>query len=311
MNLFEKKGIKPMLIGLQKEAFDSDEHIFELKLDGIRCIAYLDENGVDLRNKRNIRLIDKTPELDQIHRQVKGRCILDGELAVIRDGRTDFSEIQKRVMMTNSSKIRLASQRCPVCFTAFDILFYEDKETISLPLMERKELLTSIVASENEHFAVSRFIEQRGREFFAMTGERGLEGIVAKKKDSRYYFDKRTKDWIKIKNMEDDDFIICGYICKSNNVVSLVLGQYDKAHLIYKGHVTLGVSVNEIIQIMKLKCDQNPFSDIPKGNEKVQWIQPKLVCTVEYMTGTENGGLRQPVFKGLRNDKLALECQKN
>jgi len=140
--------------------------------------------------------------------------------------------------------------------------------------------------------------------------EADADFIVAKKKDSRYYFDKRTKDWIKIKNMEDDDFIICGYICKGNNVVSLVLGQYDKARLICRGHVTLGVSVNEIIQIMKLKCDQNPFSDIPKGNEKVQWVQPKLVCTVEYMTGAGNGGLRQPVFKGIRNVKVALECSK-
>lgn len=300
MNLFEKKEIKPMLIGLQKDAFDSDEHIFELKLDGIRCIAYLDENGVDLRNKRNIRLLDKMPELDQIHRQVKGRCILDGELAVIRDGRTDFSEIQKRVMMTNSSKIRLASQRCPACFTAFDILFYEDKEIISLPLMERKELLASIVASENEYFAVSRFIEKRGREFFAMTGECGLEGIVAKKKDSRYYFDKRTKDWIKIKNMEDDDFIICGYICKSNNVVSLVLGQNEKDGLVYKGHVTLGVSGKDLKQIMKLRCDRVPFTEIPKGNEDAKWVLPELICTVEYMSRTENGGYRQPVFKGIR-----------
>ena len=168
-------------------------------------------------------------------------------------------------------------------------------------------MLASVVLQENAQFAISRYIEERGRDFFDMTGACGLEGIVAKKKDSRYYFDRRTRDWIKIKNMEDDDFVICGYIYKENNMVSLVLGQYEGKTLVYKGHVTLGVSRREIGLIEKLRCDCSPFLEIPKGNENAVWVRPEMVCTVEYMSRTENGGYRQPVFKGIREDKTAKE----
>lgn len=122
-DLFQDKNIKPMLIGAEGEAFDSEEYLYELKLDGERCIAYLDAEGTELRNKRNMKMLPKVPELSQIHRQVRCRCILDGELAVIHDGKPDFFLIQKRSMMSNPLKIELESQRHPACFTAFDILF--------------------------------------------------------------------------------------------------------------------------------------------------------------------------------------------
>ena len=101
MDLFESKNIKPMLIGEMQEAFDSPDYIYELKLDGERCIAYLDKDSTDLRNKRNIKMLAKVPELSNIHKQVKCRCILDGELIVIKDGKPDFFEIQRRSLMSN------------------------------------------------------------------------------------------------------------------------------------------------------------------------------------------------------------------
>lgn len=308
MNLFERKEIKPMLIGSTGGAFDSEDYIYELKLDGIRCIAYLDKEGTDLRNKRNIRLLEKVPELAAINKMVEKPCILDGELYVLRDGRTDFFEIQRRVMTGNAAKIRLAAQRYPACFTAFDILFYAGRETAELPLLERKKLLAAVTGRESDRFSIARYIENQGKAFFAMTGERGLEGIVAKKKNSRYYFNKRTKEWIKIKNMEDEDFVICGYIYKENHVISLILGQYEEGLLTCKGHVTLGVSGTAVERIRRLQCSKAPFLAVPKGNEKAVWVKPELVCTVEYMEKQESGGYRQPVFKGLRNDKTPQEC---
>lgn len=301
MTLFEKKNIKPMLIGIQGEPFDDPDYFYELKLDGIRCIAYLDGTGTDLRNKRNIRLLPKVPELSQIHKQVKKSCILDGELAVIKDGRTDFYEIQKRVMTENPMKIRLAAERFPACFTAFDILYLDGQETVSLPLWERKKLLTAVMAKESKFFAVSHYIQGNGTNFFQLTKKHKLEGIVAKRKDSRYYFDKRTKDWIKIKNMADEDFVICGYIMKSSRMTSLVLGQYTEDGLEYKGHVTLGVSGKVIEQLGGLICDVSPFGKVPAGNEKAVWVRPELVCTVEYMAD-EGSARRQVVFRGIRTD---------
>jgi len=132
-----------------------------------------------------------------------------------------------------------------------------------------------------------------------------LKSIV----DSKYYLDKRTKDWIKIKNLQDDDFVVCGYIFKNNNVISNVIGQYANKELIYKGHVTLGISTSDFKIINSIpKISMSIFDDLPSGNNTAVWIEPSLVCIVKYMMKTANGSLRQPVFKGLRDDKLAKDC---
>lgn len=310
-DLFQEKNIKPMLIGMEGEAFDSDEYLYELKLDGERCIAYLDAEGTDLRNKRNMKMLSKVPELSQIHRQVKCRCILDGELAVIHKGKPDFFLIQKRSMMSNPMKIELEAQRHPACFTAFDILYYGDHPVTDIPLMERKKLLQGVVEEESARFAVSRPIEGQGIAFYQLAEQQNLEGIVAKRKDSRYYFDKRTKDWIKCKNLKDSDYVVCGYIPKENHMTSIVLGQYRNGELLYKGHVTLGVGGESFRKIREIpRLDHSPMN-VPDGNENAVWVQPKLVCTVKYMMKTESGGLRQPVFKGLRADKQPRECMED
>lgn len=310
-DIWETKNIRPMLIGIEGQPFDSDEYIYELKLDGERCIAYLDRDKTILKNKRNILMLPKVPELAEIHKNVNVRCILDGELAVIKDGRPDFFEIQKRSMMSNPVKIDMAAKKYPACFTAFDILYYENRQVTDLPLTERKELLQKAVISENGRFAVSRFIEKNGIQFYALAEQQELEGIVAKRKDSKYYFDKRTKDWIKIKYLQDDDFVVLGYVPKENSMNSIILGQYSNGQLVYKGHVTLGVGGEPFRRIKTLNKTDCPFSEIPKGNENAVWVTPELVCTVKYMMKTESGGMRQPVFKGLREDKSPEECIDN
>jgi len=307
MDIFETKNIKPMLIGEIQDAFDSPDYIYELKLDGVRCIAYLDNTGVELRNKRNLRVSPIYPELKEIHKQVKKRCILDGELIVVKDGKPDFSEMQRRSLMTNKFRIELAASKLPVSFTAYDILYLDGRILTDLPLVERKDLLQKTV-KENDRLAISRYIEEKGIDLFSLTVQQNLEGIVAKHKDSKYYFDKKTKDWIKIKYLKDDDYVVCGYIEKSSNVVCIVLGQYRNNQLTYKGHVTMGVNKEVFSTIINTNRIETPYFSAPKGNENAIWIDPKLVCTVKYMTKTETGGLRQPVFKGLRDDKTPHEC---
>ena len=308
MDLFESKVIKPMLIGEMQEAFDSPDYIYELKLDGHRCIAYLDKDSTDIRNKRDVKLISKVPELSNIHKQVKKRCILDGELIVIKNGKPDFFEIQRRSVLANTFKIQLASSKLPATFTAFDILYYGDHQVMDLPLMERKKLLEKVI-KENERIAISRYIEEQGIQFYQLAKENDLEGIVAKRKDSKYYLDKKTRDWIKIKYLLDDDFVVCGYILKEKGVISIVLGQYSGKELMYKGHVTMGISSEDFRTIENTpKLYALPFNDLPSGNDNAIWLEPILVCVVKFMMKTANGGLRQPVFKGLRNDKAPKEC---
>ena len=309
MDLFEQKNIKPMLIGAEGEAFDSPDYLYELKLDGERCIAYLDpQSGTELRNKRNIRMLPKVPELKDIHLCAGVKCILDGELAVIKNGRPDFYEIQRRSLMSSPAKIELAAKQTPACFTAFDILYYEDRAVTALPLTERKELLNRAIKQETPRFALSRVIENNGVAFYQLAQQQNLEGIVAKRRESRYYFDKRTKDWIKCKNLKDEDYVVCGYIPKGNGMNSIVLGQYADDKLKYKGHVTLGVGGEGFRKIREQPHVPSPPFEVPAGHENAVWIEPSLCCTVRYMEKTASGGLRQPVFKGIREDKEPREC---
>ena len=311
MDLFDSKNIKPMLIGKEMAPFDDPNYIYELKWDGERCVAYLEPGRPpELRNKRNVRMLSKVPELAVISKQVKKRCILDGELFILKDSRPDFSLIQRRSLMSDRFKIELDSKHNPATFSAFDVLYYDCQETMLLPLMERKALLDKSIM-DGPRMAISRYVEGQGTSLFNFAAERGLEGIVAKVKDSIYIQDKRTTDWIKMKVMMEEDYVVCGYILKSNHMTSIILGQYRGNTLIYKGHVTMGVSGQAFDIISRHPTLLSaPFIAYPAGhgNDRAVWLSPDLVCIVKFMHHTKSGGMRQPVFKGLRFDKTAAEC---
>lgn len=306
MDLFDSKNVSPMLISEMKAPFDSPDHIYEIKWDGIRCISFLNDK-TDMRNKRNKLMIPLFPELEDLYKQVKVKCILDHELLVLRNGIPDFYEVQKRALMSNQFKIKLAASKYPASIIAYDILYYKDKDITMLPLMERKKYLDDVII-ENNLISVSRYVENNGIMLFNLVKEKGLEGIVAKRKDSLYWPGNRSKDWIKCKIMASDDCVICGYIQKENNMTSLILGQYDDDLLVYKGHVTLGVSLRILNEHKYKIIDYSPFGYVPKGNDDAVWLAPELVCIVESMP-TEKDSFRQPVFKGIRDDKLAIECR--
>ncbi|HKL79926.1 MAG TPA: DNA ligase [Mobilitalea sp.] len=304
MDLFEEKNIKPMLISEMRDPFNDPDWIYELKLDGIRAIAYLGKN-TELRNKRNLSLLGKVPELTGIHGSVRERCILDGELVILKNGIPDFFEIQRRALTTNAFKLQLSYEQFPASFVAYDILYCKDRELIELPLLERKAILSDMVL-ETPMLAVSRYIPEKGIELFAVAKSRNLEGVVAKKVNSKYYYDKRTKDWIKFKFLEDQDYVVCGYINKEKGITSIVLGQYSGTELVYQGHVTFGVKYGDLRKYKTL--NHSPFIYTPPGNENAVWLEPEAVCIVQYMPN-DKGMLRQPVFKGFREDKEPFDCQ--
>lgn len=306
-DIFEEKNIQPMLLDEIHKPFDSEDYIFELKLDGIRCVLYIDKASVEIRNKRNKNLNATYPELKDAYKQVKQRCILDGEIFVMKNGKPDFYEIQKRSIMTNTMKIEFAMKQYPVSFSAFDILYNGNEQITNKPQADRKTALQDNII-ENERISISRFVPDKGIALYNLTVEQGLEGIVAKRKDSKYLIGKTTKDWVKIKNLQDDDFVICGYTQKDNGIASLILGVYSRNNLVYQGNVTLGISNIAFKVISSIGQAENPFPDILNFNENVIWIKPVLVCIVQYMMRTNDGGLRQPVFKGLRDDKDPHDC---
>ena len=312
-DLFEEKHIAPMLIAENVEPFADEQYIYEMKWDGKRCVAYLDpQTGTELRNKRNVRMLPKVPELSEIHRQAKKPCVLDGELLCLVDGKPSFETIQRRSLMSNRYRIELESKKYPATFIAFDCLYYDGEDLTLRPLSERKTYLQKAV-TESERLAVSRMFDAgQALALFQLAREQGLEGIVAKHKDSLYFQGKRTKTWLKMKNLIDDDYVVCGWIPKDNHMTSIVLGQYAGGKLVYKGHVTLGVGGEPFTKIKTLPPALRPPFDEPvpdgHGNEDARWVEPRLVCVVEYMHKTNSGGMRQPVFKGLREDKLPEEC---
>jgi DNA ligase D-like protein (predicted ligase) len=306
MDLFESKSIAPMLIAEEKPAFDNPDWIYELKLDGIRCVAYLDNGGAVYQNKRGKDVAAVYPELGMTHKQAKKRCILDGEVFVLKNGKPDFSTVQRRTLMTNSFKIKLAAAKLPVSFVAFDILYLDGMQLTDRPLMERKELLQKTLA-ESERLAVSRYIEHSGSALYDAAEKQGLEGIVAKRKDSLYYFGKRTKDWVKCKALLDEDFVVCGYYYKGN-LANVILGAYMGDRLIYQSHVVMSISKQDFKIISSQQAvSKSQYPGFPDFDGAI-WIVPVLVCTVKFMERTSRGGLRQPVFKGLRTDKAAADC---
>jgi ATP-dependent DNA ligase len=201
MDLFDRKNVTPMLIAENKEPFDSHDYLYELKLDGFRCVAYLDIDSTDLRSKQNNSLIRSFPELSGIHHQSAARCILDGEILILEKGRPNLGLMQRRAMLSDYMKIRLAASANPASYVAYDILYCDGQELLDTPLLERKQIL-SMAVIESERIAVSRWIDTNGSALFTQVKALGLEGVVAKRKGSYYYMGKQTKDWAKFKYPE-------------------------------------------------------------------------------------------------------------
>ena len=298
MDLFEERAASPMLIARQDEAFDHPDWIYELKMDGFRCLAYIDEACVDFRNKRNLRMASRFPELSDLYRNVSGKCILDGEIVVLKNGIPDFFALQKRTLLTDQFKIKLEASRFPASFVAFDCIYENGRELQWKPLMQRKRILKEVVM-ENDRIAVSRYVEGCGIALYQATEQRELEGIVAKRKDSVYLMGKRSRDWIKCKRIFDEEFIVAGYIRKGKDIYSLILAKYEGASLAYRGHVTSGVT-EAAVSVLTV-TGKIPFQLHPKANPDAVWVKPDHVCIVQYMPNTKNT-LRQPVFKGYRQD---------
>ncbi|XMB85212.1 non-homologous end-joining DNA ligase [Mycoplasmatota bacterium WC44] len=308
-DIYESRSASPMLL-TESVPFDSDNHLFELKLDGIRCLVYIEEGKTELRNKRNKILNDIYPELTSLHENVHKRCILDGELIVIAEGKPDFFKVQRRSLMSDKFKIELASKQNPVMFITYDILYLDNEDVIYVPLIERKKILEEVV-SESKSIAVSRYIHDKGIDYYNTVVTQDLEGVVAKKKDSSYQMGKRSKNWVKFKNLQDSDFMICGYIPSENGEIkSLSIGVYKNESIISQGHVSIGIPKDESKLILNFASKNKtdcPFTGNLK-TDKTVWIEPELVCTVKYMMRTESGYLRQPIYKGLRKDKTKEEC---
>ena len=297
-DLFDEKNISPMLL-YETQPFDDKDYIYELKLDGIRCLAYIDAKSVNLRNKRNKDVTAIYPELAEMNKCVKKRVILDGELVVLdKDGKPDFYALQRRSLMADSFKIGLSARNAPVQFVAYDIIYFDGQDLTDKPLTERKAILSKAV-KEGYNLSVSRYIEEMGTAFFEIAKAQELEGIVAKRKGGLYHIGKRTRDWLKIKVMQDEDLLVLGYQPdEDGKVKDLILGYDDEeGKLQCRGKVYLGISEEER-RIIENFAMQNRIQKPWFGKYKnAVWLKPQLVGTAHFMHETQSGGMRQPSGK--------------
>lgn len=293
-NFFNNKNIKPMLLTEQKNPFDNPQYLFEIKFDGMRAIIYVSNNEIVIKSRNGKILNDLFPELLEIKKLVKEKCIFDGEIVILENGFPDFSKLQNRIVLKNSNKILVSSQNNPATFIAFDIL-YKNNSLVDNELIKRKKILATF--KDTNCFVKSPYILEKGKKLYKLTKKFNLEGIIAKKIDSVYQAGKRSEDWIKIKHVLDNEFYIGAYKEEENKfVANLVIGEMQNDKLKYVGKVTIGKNKKDFIRIKEIKKEINSFEDFNDPN--YTFVKPTL-CTIKYLTKTKNGKLRHPVFKTL------------
>ena len=288
------KYFEPMLLSEIENPFDSKEYLFELKFDGIRATIHVGKDTFIIYSRNGKDITNLYPELKEIKKQIKEDMIFDGEIVIFNNKKSDFSKLQERNNLRNTLKIKRLSKEMPVCFIAFDCL-YKSKDLTSQSLLERKEVLNMIDYSD--YFVKTKSVLNDGKLLFKKIKQLGLEGIVAKKIDSKYEINNRTKDWIKIKNYKIENFYIGGYYDNpKHSMITLYLGEYRENEFYYVGKVMMGkkrLLYNKIIR--ENIEDKTVFNDY-KDN-KIKYLKPKITCKIAYQERTKNNHLRHPVFK--------------
>ncbi|SJZ98527.1 DNA ligase D [Sediminibacterium ginsengisoli] len=297
--------IKPMLASSVEEAFDHEDWIFELKMDGYRAIAELEDHEIRLYSRNGLSFLEKYSPLVTALEKIKHRLVMDGEIVLIdENGKPNFQELQHYDINQTS---------LPLVYYVFDLLSYEGESLEEIPLTERKKLLRKILGN-NGIIRYCDHIEKNGMAFFKKASAAGMEGIIAKRKDSFYHPGIRTKEWLKIKHLQTHEAVIAGYTSprgSRQHFGALILGKYNNGKLEYIGHTGTGFntqSLKDLAALMKpLITTQSPFGKPVKVNSPVTWVKPKLVAELNFTELTSSNIMRHPVFIRLRPDRNAKE----
>ncbi len=289
MNLWNK-NFTPMLLSEKNKPFNSTDYIYELKYDGIRALIYATPKKVIIKTRNNIDITHKFIELESIKTLVKENTIFDGEIVIYEKNKPDFSKVQERLRLKNKDKIKLSSINNPTVFVCFDIL-YLNKDLTNTPLIKRKEILNAF--KDTEYFIKSKYFPS-GIELFKKVKSLSLEGIVAKKKNSTYEINKRTDNWIKIKNLKEETFIIGGYSITNNYTFTIYLGEYINNKLHFIGKLNISKKNKLYITLTKMKKTKSKFINNEESN--VIYISPTIKCKVKYLERTKNNHLREATF---------------
>ena len=304
---------KPMAAVIAAHAPVGPEWILEIKWDGVRALCYIDNGQLQIYTRNGNRCERQYPELGPLpHRIAADQAILDGEIAVLdARGASRFALIQPRIMNRDAAAVALMAKKQPVTLFLFDLLYLDGRDLRGQPLSERKELLRSTLETDtlirySEHFA-----NDEGQ-VLAAAREQGLEGLMAKCLTSTYQ-SRRSPDWVKIKLVERQEFVICGFTKGEREYFgALVLGVYANKKLVWAGNVGTGFDGKSIAAVHErlepLVTPRAPFAAKTKIPGDITWVRPELVCEVKFSNWTQDDRLRAPVFLGLRVDVNPEDC---
>ena len=302
--------IRPMLVSLRRELpADEERYGWELKWDGLRAVAYVSGDTVRLVSRNDKDMASSYPELDVLAERVGVPVILDGEIVALRDGRPDFGLLQSRMHVQHPDATLL--RRVPVQYYVFDLLHQGPDPLLGLPYTQRRERLAEL-GLDIIPVRTPPWHRGGGDKVLAESIAKGLEGVVGKPLDSAYHPDQR-RDWIKIKNVKQQEVIICGWKPgegrRADTIGSLLVGIYEGDQLRYAGHVGPGFTQDMLTDLMgqlgSLGREESPFgTKVPAQQARgARWVEPRLVGEVAFAEWTTDGILRQPSWRGLRIDK--------
>lgn len=268
--------ISPMLLSKSEQPFDSSDYITELKLDGIRLIYSVDNAGkVRLYSRHKNEVTSKFPELHNL--DISPGTVLDGELIVTDSaGKPDFEAMMSRFMSSRD--------KTPISFVAFDVIQHEGKRVNKIPLLERKEILADIIPNDTPKLAKTQFIEGCGEAYFDAVKAQNLEGIVLKRKDSRYEIGKRSHSWLKVINNQYSDVFVVGYR-KQPKDFGWILSDPDGKYI---GLMELGVPAQARAKVYR--------AEISKETVDFAYLAAPVGVRVKYRNLTKAGLLRLPSF---------------
>ena len=307
-------AMRPMLAVTGPAPRDPGNWALEMKWDGVRALAYIERGQVRLMSRTERDITVAYPELARlgaatIHKQL----LLDGEIVVFGEGGwPEFEALQPRMHVSSASQAALLAGQTPVTYLVFDLLQLDGRSLLDLEYTQRRALLEDL-ALAGPYWQTPPWFP--GGDFGAVRSvslEHGMEGVVAKRLDSRYVPGVRTGSWRKIKNVRTQEAVVAGYKPGKGNrtgqVGSLLIGVNDASGLIYAGHVGTGFTDETLRllgdQLRPLRRPDSPFDGPvpPEHARPAVWVEPRLVIQVSFDRWTKAGRMRAPVYKGLRDD---------
>ena len=309
--------IEPMMAKLGTATPKPDESWgFEFKWDGIRALAYVDGGRVRLISRTGEEITPRYPEIHAMGRALGSKeVILDGEVVALDEkGRPSFEEIQQRMGLTSESEIRRKMKAVPVTYMMFDVLWQDGHSLVAKPYVERRAVLARLKLA-GESWQTPPYEKGGGQAMLDASAKAGLEGVVAKRLDSRYEPGRRSGAWVKVKNHNRQELVIGGWLDgegkRSGYPGALLVGYHDHGKLVYAGKVGTGFTdamLEKLARLLKpLAQDRSPFGAGATPPRKAHFVKAKVVADFEFVEWTRSGQLRAPSFKGLREDKPARE----